>query len=494
MKIILEGMILTNILIVEDESIVAMALQEMLERLGYHIIESVLSGEDAIKTALDLHPDLILMDIKLKGAIDGIDAAKQIQHHFDIPIIYLTAYGDEDTLSRAKQTEPFAYIIKPFNELSLRSSIEIALYQYQLKHTLKETTQHLENIINNISEILFSVNTKNQIVIWNASAEKSTGYKQKELRNIPIQELPFFENHHDLLSVFERIRTQQITPFTVNIHIRTKRGLKKYFRISSLSTIQNATDDTSEIVVVGKEITFDPTMMNMLSEGHSYLLAEKDPTIILRLLDDMFTLNFKCLYLSRSLSETIQHQFASNEIITYLLKDRNSKEDDVISDLDELQAKVYDFCSHNEHVLIAIGRIEYFLLRHSFEEIMIQLFKIADIIKDTRSVLLLHIAPGIFDKRQQAILENEFILLPSYNIDRISIKKDSYQILKFLSAEKQKNNIVTYKILKDEIHMTYPTINRKIMELEKNDLVLVFKQGRTKVIEITTIGENKINK
>ena len=110
-------------MIVEDESIVAMAIREMVDRLGYQTVGTVLTGEEAIRMAKELSPDIVLMDIRLKGDMDGIDAARKIRQMADIPIIYLTAYGDEKTVSRAKETVPSAYIIKPFNELSLRSSI-----------------------------------------------------------------------------------------------------------------------------------------------------------------------------------------------------------------------------------------------------------------------------------------------------------------------------------------------------------------------------------
>ena len=116
-----------NILIVEDENIIAMDIQFMLENLGYKISGVVSSGEDSIKKAYNMLPDLILMDIKLKGNIDGVSAANQIYKSLRIPVVYLTAYLDNSTMDRVKKTMHFGFISKPFEEKELQNIIEETL-------------------------------------------------------------------------------------------------------------------------------------------------------------------------------------------------------------------------------------------------------------------------------------------------------------------------------------------------------------------------------
>ena len=116
-----------NILIVEDENIIAMDIQFMLKNLGYKISGVVSSGEDSIKKAFNMLPDLILMDIKLKGKIDGVSAANQIYKSLRIPVVYLTAYLDNSTMDRAKETMHFGFISKPFEEKELQNIIEETL-------------------------------------------------------------------------------------------------------------------------------------------------------------------------------------------------------------------------------------------------------------------------------------------------------------------------------------------------------------------------------
>lgn len=116
-----------EILVAEDERIVARDIEKRLTRLGYVVPALVVSGEDAVQKAAELKPDLVLMDIQLRGEMDGIEAAEQIRTELGIPVIYLTAYADAATLQRAKATEPFGYIIKPFDERDLHAAVEVGL-------------------------------------------------------------------------------------------------------------------------------------------------------------------------------------------------------------------------------------------------------------------------------------------------------------------------------------------------------------------------------
>jgi signal transduction histidine kinase len=136
----------SSILIVENEAIVAVDLANKLRRLGYNISGTLWRGEDAVNLARELRPDLVLMDIRLAGRIDGIEAAEQIRAECDVPVIYLTAYSDSVTLQRAKLTEPFGYILKPFAERELQSHIEVGLYRHQAEQKLRASKERLRQL------------------------------------------------------------------------------------------------------------------------------------------------------------------------------------------------------------------------------------------------------------------------------------------------------------------------------------------------------------
>ncbi len=141
---------LTKILVVEDESIIGLDIHDKLEILGYAVPDVVSSGAEAIQRTVETQPDLILMDIMLEGDIDGVEAVTQIQTQLDIPIIYLTAYADEETLQRARITQPFGYLLKPFKARELRTTIEMALYKHQIERKLKKSDTSLRETLHNL--------------------------------------------------------------------------------------------------------------------------------------------------------------------------------------------------------------------------------------------------------------------------------------------------------------------------------------------------------
>jgi CheY-like chemotaxis protein len=142
-----------KILIVEDEGIVILHIRKALENLGYVVAGIANHGDDAVVKAKELRPDLVLMDIVLKGEVDGIDAAGKIQASLNIPVIYLTAHADKNTLQRAKVTGPFGYIVKPFRERDLHIAIEFALYKSRMEdernllvHRLQDALEHVRTL------------------------------------------------------------------------------------------------------------------------------------------------------------------------------------------------------------------------------------------------------------------------------------------------------------------------------------------------------------
>lgn len=136
-----------NILVVEDESIVAKDIQVCLKKLGYEVVGVCSTGEAAVETAEKTKPDLVMMDIMLKGDMSGIQAAAAIRKTQDIPVIFLTAYTDRDTVDKAKETEPYGYIIKPFKEIDIQTAIEIALYKHSREKVVKQERDFYYNLV-----------------------------------------------------------------------------------------------------------------------------------------------------------------------------------------------------------------------------------------------------------------------------------------------------------------------------------------------------------
>jgi len=169
-----------RILVVEDERIVGKDIERRLKDLGYRVAGVASTGEKTIERVKESVPDLILMDIRLKGSMDGIEAAEVIRKEFDIPVVYLTAYADEATLERAKVTEPFGYILKPFNERDLHSTIEMALYKHKMEKRLTENEAWLSTTLKSIGDGVITTDTAGIVNFLNPAAEALTGLSRED--------------------------------------------------------------------------------------------------------------------------------------------------------------------------------------------------------------------------------------------------------------------------------------------------------------------------
>lgn len=178
-----------RVMVVEDEQIIALDLQETLSRLGYAVTGIAASGEDALARLIEERPDLVLMDIKLQGAIDGIDAADLIRRTFDLPVIYLTAHADTATLQRAKITEPYGYVLKPFDERELHVYIDMALYKHQMEHKLRRLERWLSTTLTSIGDAVIATDLFGGITFMNPQAERLTGWAQPEALGRPVTEV-----------------------------------------------------------------------------------------------------------------------------------------------------------------------------------------------------------------------------------------------------------------------------------------------------------------
>jgi PAS domain S-box-containing protein len=190
----------TAILVVEDEGIVARDLARKLEQLNYRVAGIADSGQEAVALALQLHPDLILMDIWLKGSMNGIEAVEAIHREQDVPVVYLTAHSDPATLNRAKLSGPFGYILKPFEPRDLATQIEIALYRHQADAQLRDQREWLRVTLASIGDAVIATDSEGRITFLNPVAESLSGWKSEDALRQPV------------LSVFRVVNEQTGSP------------------------------------------------------------------------------------------------------------------------------------------------------------------------------------------------------------------------------------------------------------------------------------------
>ncbi|MES9997063.1 HD domain-containing phosphohydrolase [Desulfovibrio aminophilus] len=178
-----------SILVVEDERMVALDIERLVRGMGYEVAGISDSGEEAVEMARALRPGLVLMDIRLKGTIDGIEAATRIQKIHDTPVIYLTAYADDTTLERARLTGPFGYLIKPFEDRELRLTIEMALYKHRLDAKLLDNRIWLATTLKSIGDAVLTTDPDGMVRFLNPAAEALLQRAEEQARDMPVSEV-----------------------------------------------------------------------------------------------------------------------------------------------------------------------------------------------------------------------------------------------------------------------------------------------------------------
>ncbi len=180
---------MTSILIVEDERIVARDLSESLSAMGYSVVGSAADSQAALELAAAHLPSLVLMDVRIDGEVDGVETANVLRSRFDIPVIFLTAYADDDTLSRAKNSAPLGYIVKPFKSAELRGTIEMALVRHELERRIREREHWFATTLRSVGDAVLAVDSQGAVNFANPIAEQILGANSSQLVGRAVDEV-----------------------------------------------------------------------------------------------------------------------------------------------------------------------------------------------------------------------------------------------------------------------------------------------------------------
>ncbi len=263
-------MVGTKILIVENDRIVAEDIKSSLKQLGFAVSGIVLSGEDAIRKVKEDTPDLVLMEILLKDEMNGIEAADQIQSQFNIPVVYLTAYADEEVVEKAKVTEPFGYLFKPFKDRELNTVIEIALYKHKMEKKLRDREQWLATTLKSIGDAVIATDKESFVTFMNPVAEALTGWDLKEATGKPLGDV-FIIIHEKTRNVVENpvtkvLREGKIVGLANHTLLVSKDG-KEIPIDDSGSPIRDEQGNITGVVLIFRDVMEKRTAEELLRES-----------------------------------------------------------------------------------------------------------------------------------------------------------------------------------------------------------------------------------
>jgi PAS domain S-box-containing protein len=249
----------TGILIVEDSFIVAVHLQKSLESHGYRVDTIVDSGEGALREISLRRPSLVLMDIMLNGKLDGIETAREIKKHFNVPVVYITALSDTDTIQRAKITEPYGYLNKPFDDRQIFTTIEMALYKHAMETKLKQSEERFYSTVKSISDAVISVDFNFNVVYLNPSAESITGWKLSQAHSKSILDVLVVcdsETSDTMINPLQCSLTgEKDSVMPPNLVLIAKNGSELPIGEGSISPIVNDSGVAIGLVLIFKDLT-----------------------------------------------------------------------------------------------------------------------------------------------------------------------------------------------------------------------------------------------
>lgn len=230
-----------RILIVEDDRVVARDIAQQMGRVGHTVVGITARGEDALPLARDTSPDLVLMDIRLEGELDGIDTARLLREQCNLPVVFLTAYADEDTVRRATLAEPFGYVLKPFDDTQLRTVVEMALYKHGAERRLRESEQRYAVTLSSIGDAVIATDRNSRISFMNPVAENLTGWSRENAMGRPLAEV--------FRVVNETTRAAVEDPVTAVLSAGTIVGLANHTVLLSRDGREIAIDDSGSPIV-----------------------------------------------------------------------------------------------------------------------------------------------------------------------------------------------------------------------------------------------------
>ena len=210
-----------SILIVEDEQIVALDLQEELEAMGYRVVGTAAAGAEAVDIAREQRPDVVLMDVVLRGSVDGIQASEQISRTLKIPVIFLTAYSDDATVGRAARTAPYGFVTKPYQSRDLRAVLEVALYKAGLERQLNESERWFSSTLRCVGDAVIATDPRGIVTFLNPVAELITGWSLHEATGHPIEDVMRLATAKDRTPVASPVRQALNENRTVDLEYGT---------------------------------------------------------------------------------------------------------------------------------------------------------------------------------------------------------------------------------------------------------------------------------
>jgi PAS domain S-box-containing protein len=352
---------------------------------------------------------------------------------------------------------------------------------------LVKNEEYLQTIINSASEIIFTLDKRNRIIIWNDTAKKLTGYKNKDVINHNLDNINIIVNLKEFKSYLDNIIIKRKTkPFEITIN--TKYKTKRIWSVSP-SIIFNKPDEVKEILFICNDVTYDKESYSKIIFGRSYLFFDRNNDKIFNIFCRILNKRYNGLIITREITDKINETCEKRKIDLIKMSSIN-KSIKSINNPDSLYELIEKRIRND--LIIFIDRLDFFINLYSYHDVIINLYKINDLVQKKKALLIIRLNPDSLSNKEIALLKEEFFEYGSESFDEVIIDKDLYEILKFINSRNEKNIIVTYKEIGLKFSISKITVSKKIQELISLNLVNSIKSGRTKILQLTDKGKTII--
>ena len=425
-----------RVLIVEDEALVAEDLKMAVTDLGYEVVGRADNAEEAVKKAVTLKPDVILMDIVLKGEKNGIDASHEIKAQMNIPIIFLTEYTDIGLIDKAKSTEPYAYLVKPFQERQLLASVEMAMHKCQIETKLKESEEFSFSLQNNSPNPILVINPDSTVRYVNPALEKLTGFSSKAIigkkepypwwtEEAPPKNAPLKAAMHKGKTKRE-VAYQKKTGERFWVEITTtpvkSNGEFKYYLVNWVDVserkqaeeaLQKAHDElelrvaerTAELERSNEQLRTEisereqaeqkvktlelSALHRLFKQGKCYLLVEEKPDTCFKLFNKLIEYGVKGMLISRIHPSQIQEEYNVKEIPTIWLTQVREENCIEPTNITQLSIAVKGFAENDVEGVILLEGLEYLIAQNGFGVVLRFVQTMADMVMISKCRLII---------------------------------------------------------------------------------------------------------
>lgn len=350
---------------------------------------------------------------------------------------------------------------------------------------IKKTKDYLQNVIDNTSEIILTIDSNHKIKTWNKKAEQIIGYKKKQIISKDILKLDLFEYSSEINNFMNTILNKKPTPIK-EIKIKTAFGTELFLNISP-SFIEDEKGKITEIILICRDITKERQIQEKLNYGNCYIIDDIDNNnsieIFLNLLE-----NEKGIFVGRQINDKI---LKNQKLKNYKIFKLSLNKDDAtnINNLKELEKNIENILE-SQHRIILIDRIDFFISTFSFNDVLKSIYRINDLIKKYNSILILRINSNLLKENEVLLIKEEFESIPYEKISDIILNDDLVEIIKYINNENSLNINVTYGSIGKMFNISKVTVKKRIETLIKKDLIISRKIGKVKLLFLTEKGKN----